>query len=111
MTLGQRITLGRKNKNWTQGELGELVSASRDVIGKYERGEINPPLEVAAKIAEVLDFSLDYLAGIKDENPAKNHESIPGQLKPLLAKLAQLSPADRTLITTVVDALIVRAKL
>jgi transcriptional regulator with XRE-family HTH domain len=111
MTLGQKISLARKSKGWTQGELGELVDVSSGLIGKYERGEINPPLEVAAKIAEVLDFSLDYLAGMTDENPVKTNESIPGQLKPLIAKLAQLSPADRAVITTVTDGLIAKAKL
>jgi transcriptional regulator with XRE-family HTH domain len=111
MTLGQKITLARKSKGWTQGELGELVDVTSGLIGKYERGEINPPLEVAAKIAGMLDFSLDYLAGMTAENPVKSKEAISGQLKLLLAKLEQLSPADRILITTVIDALITRAKV
>jgi transcriptional regulator with XRE-family HTH domain len=33
------------------------------IIGRYERGEINPSVEVAAKIAEALEVSLDYLVG------------------------------------------------
>lgn len=33
------------------------------VIGRYERDEIKPSIEVAAKIAQVLDVSLDYLVG------------------------------------------------
>jgi transcriptional regulator with XRE-family HTH domain len=111
MTLGQKIASARKSKGWKQNELGELVGVASSLIGKYERGEINPPLEVAAKIAGMLDSSLDYLAGIKEENPVKTNESIPGQLKPLIAKLAQLSPADRAVITTVTDGLIAKAKL
>jgi transcriptional regulator with XRE-family HTH domain len=111
MTLGQKINLARKNKGWTQGELGELVNVASSLIGKYERGEINPPLEVATKIAKMLDSSLDYLTGMTDENPVKPKDGISGQLKLLLVKLEQLSSADRTLITTVIDALITRAKV
>jgi transcriptional regulator with XRE-family HTH domain len=80
------------------------------MIGKYERGEITPPLEVATKIAEVLDCSLDYLVGLVEINPEKPEDSVSGRLKPMLAKLEQLSPADRTLISSVMDAFIVKAK-
>lgn len=33
------------------------------MIGKYERGEAIPSIEVAKKIANSLDVSLDYLVG------------------------------------------------
>ena len=35
-------------------------------IGRYERGEIKPSIEIAMKIAEALEFSLDYLVGSSD---------------------------------------------
>jgi transcriptional regulator with XRE-family HTH domain len=31
------------------------------IIGRYERNEITPSVEVAAKIADALEVSLDYL--------------------------------------------------
>jgi transcriptional regulator with XRE-family HTH domain len=34
-----------------------------DIIGKYERNEVKPSIEVAAKIANALEVSLDYLVG------------------------------------------------
>ena len=33
------------------------------MIGKYERGDATPSLEVAKKIADTLEVSLDYLVG------------------------------------------------
>jgi transcriptional regulator with XRE-family HTH domain len=33
------------------------------MIGKYERDEVKPSIEVAAKIADALEVSLDYLVG------------------------------------------------
>ena len=111
MTFNEKITLARKNKNWKQNQLADLVGVSRDLIGRYERGDTNPPLEVATRIAEVLDCSLDYLVGLTAENSEKPQDSIPGRLKPVLTKFEQLSPADRTLIVTVMDALIMKAKI
>ncbi|MCX2746031.1 helix-turn-helix transcriptional regulator [Mangrovivirga sp. M17] len=36
-------------------------------IGRYERDEMKPSIEVAAKMADYLDVSLDYLVGAADE--------------------------------------------
>lgn len=111
MKFNEKITFARKNKGWTQSHVGDLIGVSRDLIGKYERGDLNPPLEVATKISEVLDCSLDYLVGLREENPEKSPDAIPGRLKPVLTKFEQLSPADRTLILSVMDAFIAKAKL
>ena len=40
-----------------------MVGTSGDIIGKYERGEVKPSIEVASKIADALEVSLDYLVG------------------------------------------------
>jgi len=39
------------------------MGTSGDIIGRYERDEVNPSIEVAAKIADVLEVSIDYLMG------------------------------------------------
>lgn len=66
MTLGQRITDLRKKKKISQNVLGKQVGTSGDIIGRYERDEVKPSIEVAAKIADELDTSLDYLMGKTD---------------------------------------------
>lgn len=45
-----------------QADLGKAVGVSREIIGRYERNEVLPSVEVAAKIAKALEVSLDYLA-------------------------------------------------
>lgn len=37
-----------------------------DIIGRYERDEVKPSIEVASKIADTLKVSLDYLMGKTD---------------------------------------------
>ena len=43
-----------------------MIGTSGDVLGRYERGDINPSIEVVIKIASALEVSLDYLAGNTD---------------------------------------------
>jgi transcriptional regulator with XRE-family HTH domain len=63
MKIGDRITHIRKQLKWSQAELGEKVGVSREIIGRYERDEVSPSIDVAIKIAVALNVSLDYLAG------------------------------------------------
>jgi len=63
MNTGKIITQLRDNKGWSQNELATRAGVSHVMIGKYERGDAVPSLEVAKKIADVLDVSLDYLVG------------------------------------------------
>ena len=64
MTFGERLSYARKQKKMRQNDLGKQIGTSGDIIGKYERGENMPSIEVAAKIADALNVTLDYL--VKD---------------------------------------------
>jgi transcriptional regulator with XRE-family HTH domain len=66
MTLGEHITVLRKRKNLSQGDLGKAIGTSGDIIGRYERDEVNPSIEVVMKIADQLEVSIDYLVGKTD---------------------------------------------
>ncbi len=63
MALGDNMMLLRKKKDLSQAELGKMIGTSGDVIGRYERGDISPSIEVVAKIADALEVSVDYLIG------------------------------------------------
>lgn len=61
MTFGERMTLHRKQLKMSQDDLAKKVGTSAPIIGRYERNEIKPSIEVAAKIADVLYVTVDYL--------------------------------------------------
>jgi len=63
MTIGEHIMVIRKQKGFSQGELGKRIGTSGDIIGRYERGVITPSIEVIIKIADELQVSIDYLVG------------------------------------------------
>lgn len=54
------ITL-RKLKGYSQEELAEKISVSRQTLSKYETGESLPDIEKCRLIAEVFEVSLDEL--------------------------------------------------
>lgn len=59
--IGSKITALRKRKDWSQADLAKTIDASRDIIGKYERNENCPSIEMAVRIARVFDVPVDYL--------------------------------------------------
>lgn len=66
MSFGKRITQARKEKNMSQEALAKALEATPVTIGRYERDEVKPSIEVAAKIAAVLEVSVDFLIGNSD---------------------------------------------
>ena len=68
MSFGKKIIELRKKLGLSQTALGKKVSVHKNVLGKYERDEVKPSIEVATKLAKELDVSLDYLVGNTDTN-------------------------------------------
>lgn len=66
ITFGKRLTEVRKLRKLSQDELGKRVEVHGAVIGRYERDEVKPSIEMAKTLAEVLEVSLDYLVGSTD---------------------------------------------
>ena len=63
MNIGSKITQLRKQNNWSQEELAQHVESSRIMIGKYERAENLPSVDVLVRLAKAFNVSVDYLIG------------------------------------------------
>ena len=61
--FGKRLGEVRKDKKMSQDDLAKKVVVHGAVIGRYERDEVKPSIEVASKIADVLEVSIDFLLG------------------------------------------------
>src|ERR687891_850026 len=64
--LGERVRELRRRRGLTLEELSGLSGVSRAMISKVERGEKNPTLVVAAKLAEGLGITLSEFAGTEE---------------------------------------------
>ena len=64
--LGARVKELRRRRGWTLEDLAERAGVSRAMISKVERGEKNPTLVVAAKVAEGLGVTISELLGVEE---------------------------------------------
>jgi transcriptional regulator with XRE-family HTH domain len=64
--LGERVRGLRRERGLTLDGLAGRSGVSRAMISKVERGEKNPTLVVAAKVAEGLGVSLSRLVGVEE---------------------------------------------
>ena len=64
-TFSQKLRLLRKQHGMTQRELAEHLSTSSGYIADLEGGRRKPSLELARKMADIFEVSVDLLA--KDE--------------------------------------------
>lgn len=63
ITFGKRLAEVRKEKKISQDALAKNIGVHGAVIGRYERDEVKPSIEMASQIADALEVSLDYLVG------------------------------------------------
>ena len=101
-TFGKRLRECREAKGLSQQQLAKLMETSYTVIGKYERDEMKPSIEVAAKLAKLIDTTVGYLLGeTKDMNIFKD----PVMLQ-RLNEISGLPEDDRHCILYTIDGLL-----
>lgn len=67
--IGQRVRTARKERNLSQGELGELLQCSHGTISNIERGTITVGIPLLLRLAEVLGKLPSYfLTDIEEES-------------------------------------------
>jgi transcriptional regulator with XRE-family HTH domain len=96
-TFGKRLTEVRKMKKLSQDEVAKKLDLHGAVIGRYERDEVKPSIEMAAAIAEALEVSLDYLVGNTDLLLEKNIVS-------KIVDIQKLNIEDRAHVFALLDA-------
>jgi len=105
--FGNRVLTLREQKGWSQPELGKAVGTSGAIIGRYERGEITPSIEVARKLADAFGVTLDYLVSDKNEVPNILQDKV---MLERWQAIDSLAPPERERILSVLDSLVRDAK-
>ena len=70
MTLGEKISKQRKELNYTQEQIAEILGVSRQSISKWESDIAYPETEKLIELGKLFDCSMDYL--LKEEITEKN---------------------------------------
>lgn len=104
--FAKRLQALRKGKDWSQPELGKAIGTSGAIIGRYERGEMTPSIDVARKLADALGVTLDYLVAEEEQPNTLQDKSMLERWQ----TLDRLPPEDRERIIFVLDSLVRDAK-
>ncbi len=67
-SVGTRIKECRKNRGWTQEDLGKRVSVSPQVVSNWERGYSTPDSLHIQSLSAALNVSADFLIGRTDDS-------------------------------------------
>jgi transcriptional regulator with XRE-family HTH domain len=102
MAIGDKILKLRKNKGWSQQELAKKVNTSGPIIGRYEREEMTPSVDVAKKLAETFNVTLDYLV---DATGSITEIKDKAMLNRLL-EIEKLDSEEKKTIVHVIDSLL-----
>ncbi len=76
MTLGYKLSKLRKENNYTQEQLADILGVSRQAISKWESDAAYPETDKLIRISELFNCSLDYLLKekIETEPEPQTHE-------------------------------------
>lgn len=106
-SFGKKIAALRKEMKMSQTDLAKKLSTSVSVISRYERDEMTPSIDVAKKLAGILNTTVGYLLGESDqENILKD----PDMLK-RLNDIEGMDPEEKSHVLFALDALIQKIKL
>ena len=61
MTLGEKLSKLRKENNYTQEQLADILGVSRQAVSKWESDISYPETEKLLRIGELYECSMDYL--------------------------------------------------
>ena len=70
MTLGEKIAKQRKELNYTQEQLADILGVSRQSISKWESDITYPETDKLIELGKLFGCSMDYL--LKEEVTEKN---------------------------------------
>ena len=70
MTLGEKLSKLRKEYNYTQEQLADILGVSRQSISKWESDIAYPETDKLIELGKLFDCSMDYL--LKEDVTEKN---------------------------------------
>jgi transcriptional regulator with XRE-family HTH domain len=104
LLFGERLTQIRKKKKLSQSEVGKLLGIDGDAYGRYERNEVKPSIDMAAKIADILNVSLDYLIG-------KTDLEFDGDALKRIEGISKLSDKNKEVVYTFLDSFLATSQM
>jgi transcriptional regulator with XRE-family HTH domain len=76
-SFGKKLSECRKAKGLTQQEVAKQLNTVHTVIGRYERDEMKPTIDVIKKLSAIMGTTVGYLLGeTEDVNAFRDPEML-----------------------------------
>ena len=105
--FSKRLAELRKEQKLSQTKLATKLGTSFSVISRYERGEMNPSIDNAKKLASILGTTVGYLLGENENSDLLKDPDMVNRFKEILA----LKDKEREHVLFALDAMIQNVKL
>jgi transcriptional regulator with XRE-family HTH domain len=109
MPFADKIVKLRKERNWTQAQLADLIGMAVNQIKRYEKGKSAPSLEAIKKIAMTFGVSTDEL--IFDNGESVAAQKLNPELLKKFEKISKLPQKDLDAVDTMLDGIIIKNQL
>ena len=107
VTFGKRLREAREAKTLSQQDLAKLIGSVHTVIGRYERDEMKPSIDVVKRLADELGTTVGYLIGeAKEAQLLKD----PAMLR-RFQQIDEMDDKEKECIYSLLDAFIAKSKL
>lgn len=83
---------------------GLQIRAIGEIVGHYERGDAVPSIDIAKRMADAFEVSLDYLVGASENQLNK-------EMVKRIEDVDKMKPDDKKMIYAFLDAFITKTKL
>jgi ribosome-binding protein aMBF1 (putative translation factor) len=95
-----------KERGWSQKHLAEIIGTSGPIVGRHERSELTPSVEVAKMLAESFKVTLVYL--LCDTDSISDIKDM--AMLQRVTDIEKPDQKDKTTIVYVIDSLLGDAK-
>lgn len=93
MSFAEHLMSLRKQRGWSQEELGNQIGVTRQTVSKWEMGQSTPELEKLVDLARLFDMSIDRLVGLeREEGTASSYHQTRSELRSLGVYYEYISP-------------------
>lgn len=109
-SFADRLKELRKRKGLSQADLAGLIEVHFTQVSRYERGETKPNAEAMAKLAKVLDTTVDFLmSGSSDD--LVQEAGLDKELVNRFRQVQELPADEKRTVLSLLDAFIAKSKI
>lgn len=93
MNFAENLMALRKQRGWSQEELGNQIGVTRQTVSKWEMGQSTPELEKLIELSKLFGMSIDRLVGLeREEGVASSYCQTRAEVRSLGVYYEYISP-------------------